>query len=67
MQPADSESGGSKIMNNAVVSMEDMLDVEWISLLMSARKMGFSVDEVRGMLKELQESDHGWDIGGAAV
>jgi DNA-binding transcriptional MerR regulator len=33
---------------------QEMLDIEWVSLIMDARAMGLSVEEIRIILSELQ-------------
>ncbi|MEK3887851.1 hypothetical protein [Bacillus sp. FSL K6-3431] len=39
---------------NSLAGMDDRLDEEWITLLLIAKAQGFSHDEIRKILCELQ-------------
>ncbi|WP_274648622.1 hypothetical protein [Paenibacillus humicola] len=43
-------------MDQAKVAGKELLDVEWVALIMFARKMGFGIEEIRNTLSELQSS-----------
>lgn len=50
------------------VANQELLDAEWASLILDARRMGMSIEEIRSILAILQsETSVVWSIGEAVV
>lgn len=56
MQPADINIGGMKIMELIQNLNEQQLDPQWVALIIDARDMGMSIDDIRKSLSNFQEA-----------
>lgn len=56
VQPADFNIGGLKSMELIQNLNEQQLDPQWVALILDAREMGMSIDDIRKSLSNFQEA-----------